>query len=169
MGNNSGDAGDDSGDAGGGSAAPAPAASQPIRKEPTAEEVQALLAQTAAQVEEDKRLAELKALEEAEKQRAAEAAAAAEREAAERAQQAKEARNRFRSQLRAAMDMHEKKRFAAAVELYADGLEALGEAYRLETDAAQKEDLRLQFERYIRVAESAKASQKALEEANEPK
>lgn len=61
------------------------------------------------------------------------------------------------------------KRFAQAVDLYADGLTALGEAFKLESDPAQKEDLRLQFERYIRVAESAKAAAKQAELDNEPK
>jgi hypothetical protein len=39
----------------------------------------------------------------------------------------------------------------------------LGVAYSCETDPARKEDLKLQFDRYIRVAESAKEAAKAKE------
>jgi hypothetical protein len=132
------------------------------------QQVAQLVADTTAQVEQERasaeeqaRLAELEAMER-------EREAAAERAVAERAARAKAARDRFRVQLRAAMAAHEAKQFKKAVDLYADGLEALGEAFTLETDAATKEDLRLQFDRYIRIAEAAKAEAKRIESENDP-
>jgi hypothetical protein len=132
------------------------------------QQVAQLVADTKAQVEQERasaeeqaRLAELEAMER-------ERAAAAERAIAERAARAKTARDRFRVQLRSAMAAHEAKQFQKAVDLYADGLEALGEAFTLETDAATKEDLRLQFDRYIRIAEAAKAEAKRIESENDP-
>lgn len=128
------------------------------------EQVHKLVADTAAEVEQEKAAAEqqarLDALEAVERERAA----AAERAAADRAARAKAARDRFRALLRTAMTAHEAKQFKRAVELYADGLAALGEAFSLETDPATKEDLRLQFDRYIRIAEAAKVEAKKLDE-----
>jgi hypothetical protein len=85
-----------------------------------------------------------------------------------RAAEAKQQRAQFRECLGRAMTAHQQHRFALAVELYAEGLAALGAAYRLEDDPAAKEDLRLQFERYIVVAEKAKQSADAKSAADEP-
>jgi hypothetical protein len=137
--------------------APPPAAAAAAAAEQLVADTAAELAQDRAAAEQQAKLDALDALERSR-------AAAAERAAAERAARAKSARDRFRALLRTAMAAHEQRQFKRAVDLYADGLAALGEAFSLETDPALKEDLRLQFDRYIRIAEAAKEEAKKLDE-----